>query len=170
MKDSSLKYCPVPPEQQPLNEYQQLKESGFFQWATLEKTVYQQKLTWVWGWGWLIAGPIAAASFHPQKEPVSFMLVGSAGAGLLVALVLARLYLGWSYIRSRLYSEKIFYEESGWYDGQTWKKPPEVLTRERLIATYEIQPILERLQQTTKFLITSVSVGGLIWLGKSWLT
>lgn len=164
MKDFTLKYCPVPVEQQPVNEYEQLKESWFFQWANLEKTAYGKKLTWVWVWGWLVAGPIASASFHPLTKPISFMIMGSGGAGVFVALVLARLYLGWSYIRNRLYCEKIFYEESGWYDGQIWEKPPEVLSRDRLIATYEIQPILTRLQRTALFLLTMVVVGCLIWV------
>ena len=32
------------------------------------------------------------------------------------------------------------YEESGWYDGQIWIKPPEILLQDRLIGTYEIYP------------------------------
>ena len=40
------------------------------------------------------------------------------------------------------------YEESGWYDGQIWIKPPEVLLQDRLIGTYEIYPGLLRLQFT----------------------
>jgi hypothetical protein len=42
----------------------------------------------------------------------------------------------------------IAYEESGWYDGQVWIKPPEVLLQDRLIGTYEILPGLLRLQAT----------------------
>jgi len=45
-----------------------------------------------------------------------------------------RLYLA-GLMCDRLISPTIFYE-SGWYDGQTWTKPSEVLTRERLIVTY----------------------------------
>jgi len=33
---------------------------------------------------------------------------------------------GWSYVGDRLLSAVIPYEESGWYDGQMWVKPPEV--------------------------------------------
>jgi len=51
-----------------------------------------------------------------------------------VLLALVRLYLGW-YMCDRLISPTIFYEESGWYDGQTWTKPSEVL--QRLIVTYK---------------------------------
>jgi len=44
------------------------------------------------------------------------------------------------------------YEESGWYDGQIWIKPPEILLQDRLIGTYEIYPCLQRLQKTVVFL------------------
>jgi hypothetical protein len=43
------------------------------------------------------------------------------------------------------------YEESGWYDGQIWIKPPEILLQDRLIGTYEIYPGLQRLQKTVVF-------------------
>jgi Conserved in the green lineage and diatoms 27 len=34
------------------------------------------------------------------------------------------------------------------YDGQTFVKPPEVLTRDRLLGLYEVKPILQRLKLT----------------------
>jgi hypothetical protein len=40
------------------------------------------------------------------------------------------------------------YEESGWYDGQVWIKPPEILMQDRLVGTYEIYPGIIRLQIT----------------------
>jgi hypothetical protein len=36
----------------------------------------------------------------------------------------------------------------GRYDGQTFVKPPEVLTRDRLLGMYEVKPILARLKVT----------------------
>ena len=48
---------------------------------------------------------------------------------LLVKLfILSLLFMrqGWSYVGDRLLSAVIPYEESGWYDGQMWVKPPEV--------------------------------------------
>jgi hypothetical protein len=83
---------------------------------------------------------------------------------LLVVLVLLRLYLGWYYIRDRLKSEKVFYEESGWYDGQIWHKPPEAVMRDRLIVFYQIEPIMKRLQSTALILGTILGSGSLIWL------
>lgn len=164
MKEPSLEYCPVPLEQQPVHEYEQLKESWFFQWATLEGFAYWRKLVWVWLWGWVIIGPITAASFPPQKYPLLFSLSGTLGALLLVALIVLRLYLGWTYVTSRLRDEKVFYEESGWYDGQIWQKPSEVLTRDRLIVSYEIKPILERLKKTVLILSVVAISSSLIWI------
>jgi hypothetical protein len=163
MKDYSPKFCPVPPEQQPVNEYEQLKTSWFFGWPTLEKSKYWQKLTGIWLLMWMMTGPIAAASFLPQKTPLLFMVSGIVGTSLLLGLILLRLYLGWYYIRDRLGSEQITYEESGWYDGQVWQKTAEELARDRLIISYQVQPILERLQQTALLLASLIGGGSLIW-------
>ncbi len=164
MMDYSVSVCPVPSEQQPINEYQELKESWFYRWATLEVGSYVTKLAWVWGWSWLVAGPVAAASFSPNKHLVQFLLCGGAGASVFLTLMLLRLYLGWSYVRDRLLRETIFYEESGWYDGQTWTKPPEILTRDRLIVSYQVQPILLRLKRTFGILALFFVGGSLIWI------
>jgi Conserved in the green lineage and diatoms 27 len=164
MKGYSREFCPVPEEQRPINEYEQLKESWFFNWATLDPLVYYQKLSWVWFWSWSISGPIAAASFNPQKHPIQFALTGSAGAGLFVVSILIRLYLGWYYVRDRLSQETIFYEESGWYDGQTWLKPTNMLSRDRLIVSYQINPIFTRLHQTVLLLAILAGLGSLFWL------
>lgn len=163
MIESSVDVCPVPSEQQPLNEYEELKTSWFFRYCTLEWREYIIKLAWIWGLSWFVAGPVAAASFPPYKYPAQFVLSGAAGASIGVMLALARLYLGWSYVCDRLGSHTIFYEESGWYDGQTWTKPTQVRDRDRLIVTYQVQPIIQRLQQTFALLALLSLAGGLIW-------
>jgi ABC-type uncharacterized transport system permease subunit len=161
--ESSISVCPVPVEQQPLNEYEELKTSCFFYDCTLELKAYIRTIAWIWGLSWLIAGPVAAASFAPEKYTAKFILSGAAGANLGVILLLLRLYLGWSYVSNRLMSSTIFYEESGWYDGQTWTKPAEILTRDRLIVTYQIQPILRRLKRTFAVFALLLLIGGFIW-------
>jgi hypothetical protein len=150
-------------EQQPLNEYRDLQESWFFCWATLETSAYVKTIVWVWVWSWAIAGPVAAASFAPMRHPVQFLLIGAAGATLFLTLALVRLYLGWFYIHSRLVNTTVFYEESGWYDGQAWSKPPEVLTQDRLITTYQVQPILKRLHKTFGVLGVLILSGIVLW-------
>jgi hypothetical protein len=150
--------CPVPREQQPLEEYQSLKLSWFFKWATLDLPAYMAKMIWIVVWSSFISGSVAAASFAPQKHPIPFLVLTLAGAVGLLMVVWLRLYLGWAYIRGRLECESVFYEESGWYDGQTWIKPQAILDRDRLIVTYELKPILQRLHRTFAIL-------GLILLG-----
>jgi hypothetical protein len=164
MREPPVEFCPVPNEQQPLNEYEQLKESCCFRWVTLEQGQYWRKLSWLWLAGWLAISPIAAASFPLQRYPVRFGLSSTLGATLFLALVLLRLYLGWYYISDRLKSDKVFYEESGWYDGQIWQKPPSVLTRDRLIVSYQVLPILQRLQRTALILAAVVGSLSLLWL------
>ncbi|MGK7895996.1 MAG: CGLD27 family protein [Xenococcus sp. (in: cyanobacteria)] len=148
MNQSALEFCPVPLEQQPQYEYQQLQDSWFFSWVTLELRSYVRKILCLGLAFLLIAAPIAAASYAPTEYPLKFMIASLAGSGFLATLFLVRLYLGWSYLRDRLYRGKISYEESGWYDGQIWEKPQSMLDRDRLIVAYEIQPIVIRLQKT----------------------
>jgi hypothetical protein len=156
--------CPVPLEQQPCNEYEELKESGFFSWVQLEIWDYTKRLVFLSFWGWLLIGPIAGASFPPQKKPLYFLLAGTIGVTICVGLVVLRLYLGWFYISDRLKAEKVFYEESGWYDGQVWQKPEAVLTRDRLIVAYQIEPIMKRLQKTAGILISIIGGSSSLWL------
>ncbi|NJL09334.1 MAG: CGLD27 family protein [Calothrix sp. SM1_7_51] len=163
MMKSSVSYCPVPSEQQPVNEYEELKTSWFFSYCVSSWGKYLRKLGWVFGFSWLIAAPVAASSFPTHKYLGQFILSSFGGASLGVILILLRLYLGWTYVRDRLTSPIIFYEESGWHDGQTWTKPEEVLTRDKLIVSYEIKPILQRLQITFGGLALSFLIGTIIW-------
>ena len=162
-KPSSIAACPVPTEQLPLNEYDDLKESWFFRWATLDLHLYLQKLLWVWIWGLAIAAPVAAASFPPAKHPMQFGLLSAGGAMFFVLLALARLYLGWAYVSSRLADATVVYEESGWYDGQVWTKPTEVLVRDRLVVSYQIQPLLTRMQKTFGGVVALLVSGVVLW-------
>ncbi|WP_299404612.1 CGLD27 family protein [Acaryochloris sp. IP29b_bin.148] len=140
--------CPVPLEQQPLNEYQSLQESCFFRWATLEDAAYLNRGVRLGSLASLVAAPFAATSFSLTEAFSQFVLTLTVVATGILLLLIVRLYLGWSYVCDRLLREKIFYEETGWYDGQYWTKPVEVLDRERLIGTYEVQPILQRLRRS----------------------
>ena len=69
-------------------------------------------------------------------------------------LLTVRLYLGWNHIFKRLSSEKVEYEESGWYDGQIWIKPVNLKEKETLIAFLEVKPILNNLIQILSIILT----------------
>lgn len=45
-----------------------------------------------------------------------------------------------------LASRECCLQETGWYDGQQFVKPPEVLARDRLLGTYEVNPVMRRLR------------------------
>lgn len=55
---------------------------------------------------------------------------------------------GWQHVGDRLISATVEYEETGWYDGQTWVKTPQVLMRDRLMSNYTVKPALARLKST----------------------
>jgi hypothetical protein len=55
---------------------------------------------------------------------------------------------GWQHVGDRLISATVEYEETGWYDGQTWVKTPQVLMRDRLMSNYTVKPALARLKRT----------------------
>ncbi|KAJ8483822.1 hypothetical protein OPV22_016307 [Ensete ventricosum] len=139
----------VPFEQRPVNEYSALKTSTLYSWGELSPGNFFLRLGSLSLVTFTILGaPIAAASFNPSKDPLKFVLAAGTGTLLLVALVVLRIYLGWSYVGNRLLSAVIPYEETGWYDGQMWVKPPEVLARDRLLGSYKVKPVIKLLKQT----------------------
>ncbi len=79
-------------------------------------------------------------------------------------LALLRLYLGWVYVCDRLSNATIFYEESGWYDGQEWTKPEEVLQRDNLIVNYQLKSVLQRLKMTFGIILALFILGGVVWM------
>ncbi|MGI0479753.1 CGLD27 family protein [Geminocystis sp. CENA526] len=163
--NQSTVICPVPLEQQPINEYQELAQSWFFRWATLSKWEFAGKLTWVGSLSLLICAPISGASFSPQETFLPFLICSLLGSSLFVGFALVRLYLGWKYIADRLRKTKIVYEESSWYDGQVWEKPLEFYRRDQLIFQYQVQPLLKRLQKSLIFLLGLIIMGGFsLWL------
>lgn len=72
-------------------------------------------------------------------QPVAWALSATVGSLVVVAAVVVRIFLGWSYVGNRLMSAAVEYEETGWYDGEVFVKPPEVLTRDRLLGMYEVR-------------------------------
>ncbi|MCS6782633.1 MAG: CGLD27 family protein [Gloeomargarita sp. SKYBB_i_bin120] len=160
-----MSLCPVPLEQQPLQEYRTLRDSWFYCWPALSWGAYVRRLLAAAGLGALVALPVAAASFDPWRQPWLFGCASVAGAGLLPSFLLLRLYLGWRYVQQRLASRTIVYEESGWYDGRTWEKPPTLLAQERLVSIYEVGPLLRRLRWS----LAGVALLYAVLMGLGWL-
>jgi hypothetical protein len=155
--------CPVPPDQRPLNEYTSLREECFFSWATLEWHPYLVRLLMLWSLAGVFCAPVSASSLVLRHAPSKFLLATAAGASFWLGLGLIRLYLGWSYVCDRLLSESVIYEETGWYDGQSWTKTAEELAQDRLIGIYQVQPIVKRLRYSLAGLGGMVVVGSILW-------
>jgi len=88
------------------------------------------------------------ASFVTSETKVNIILYTVSFGTFFVALIFLRVYLGWIYVYERLVKATISYEESGWYDGQIWIKTPEVLIQDKLLATYELLPTINRIKNS----------------------
>jgi Conserved in the green lineage and diatoms 27 len=141
--------CPIPFDQQPLNEYIQLKQDILFRWSTKNTTNFIKKLVIIFLVIVITASIITILIAY--KNYMSFKLTmiyyNTIFATLIIKSILIRLYLGWSYVLKRLLSATVFYEESGWYDGQLWIKPAHVLIQDRLIGIYQVMPIMQKLKK-----------------------
>jgi hypothetical protein len=154
--------CPVPQEQRPLQEYQQLCESWFFRWPIHSLGGLVAAL----GGGWILLLPIAiivaTGSVPLRHNPVQLVIAAAVAALLLPLLLLTRQWLGWSYVQRRLVREKIIYEESGWYDGQEWEKPLDWRQQDLLVAQHQVKPILVRLGQALTLVLVLLCFGSSI--------
>ena len=142
----SKKSCPVPFEQQPLNEYFALKESKFFSWSIDENRKYFLMIIYISIVLFILFLPLVIYLVQFNQYFFKFIIVNSSIVSFILFLIFLRLYLGWSYVVKRLLSATVFYEESGWYDGQIWIKTAESLMQDRLIGLYELLPFIKRIK------------------------
>ncbi len=151
--------CPVPHQQRPLEEYRQLNESWFFAWPSQTQDQLNQALLI----SWLLVLPlcllIASGSWALREDPFRLIMAGAVASLVLPLLLLVRQWLGWTYIHKRLLSEKVEYEESGWYDFQIWEKPLAWREQDVLIAQHQVRPILSRLLRSMA-MATGLMLGG----------
>jgi hypothetical protein len=118
----------VPPDQRPVNELKSLREDWLYAWAQLPPPALLARLAAMFAAVFALLGaPISNATFDPAAQPLEFALSASAGSLVVVAVALVRIYLAWAYVGNRLLSAVVEYEETGWYDGQLFVKPPKVL-------------------------------------------
>ena len=161
-EESSL--CPVPQEQRPVREYEQLRESWFFAWPSGGELSLARPLASGWLLALLPCLLVAGGSYALRHSPPLLALSAMVVALLLPLLLLVRQWLGWSYVRRRLVSERVEYEESGWYDGQVWEKPLPWRQRDLLVARHQVDPVLGRLRRAL-LLTVALMAAGLILVG-----
>lgn len=100
--------CPVPWEQQPVNEYQMLNETGLFAWATDPLLSFGIRISAVTvGVSALVGYPIVSLSVNAEQEFLKCCMGALCGGILAATVVTLRLYLGWAYIGNRLFSATV---------------------------------------------------------------
>ena len=152
--------CPVPKDQQPTNEFIELSKSKIFSLPKSKKS-FSLILIKYWVGTFIIFLAISSGSVYFETSILKYILLSFFSSLSFPFLFSLRLYLGWNHIFKRLTSEKIEYEESGWYDGQIWIKPLHLKEKESLIALLEVKPILKNLIQTIS-LITIIALFGIL--------
>ena len=154
--------CPVPKEQQPTNEFIELSKSIIFSWPKTKKSLVLILIKfWVGSFALFLV--ISSGSVYFKTSLLKYILLSFFSSLSIPLLIIIRLYLGWKHVFKRLTSERVEYEESGWYDGQVWIKPLVLREKESLIATIEVKPILNNLIQIFSIILVLVLSGILLF-------
>ena len=144
---AAVEPCPVPPPQRPLQQYEELRDSWFFAWPSRGDAGLTRALLSCW----LLVLPfsllVTSGSWSLRHRPLALALAAAVAAIGLPMLLLVRQWLGWQSIHQRLISERVEYEESGWYDGQVWEKPLSWRQQDLLVAQHQVRPVLARLRR-----------------------
>ena len=155
--------CPVPQNQRPINEFNSIRNSWIISWPFLERNIFYRKLMF----SWLLITPVSLTisygSDYLKNNIFELIFLSFTASVAFPILILIRQWLSWVYIYKRLNSEKIEYEESGWYDGQTWEKPISWRAKDLLIAQHQIKPILNHLKVIILLLI-SIIISSLLFI------
>ena len=152
--------CPVPRDQQPINEYIELSKSIIFSWPKSKKSLIIA-LTKFWLGAFILFLVISSGSIYFKTSILRYILLSFFSRLSIPILIYIKLYLGWNHVFKRLNSEKVEYEESGWYDGQVWVKPLVLKEKESLIASIEVKPILKNLIQIFS-IISVLALSGIL--------
>ena len=154
--------CPVPREQQPTNEFIELSKSKVFSWPKTKKALILVLIKF-WVGAFILFLVISSGSIYFKTSLLKYVLLSIFCSLSIPLLISIRLYLGWNHVFKRLISEKVEYEESGWYDGQVWEKPIALKEKESLIASIEVKPILKNLIQIFSIISVIALTGILIF-------
>ena len=159
MNDSK---CPVPKEQQPTNEFIELSTSRIFSWPKTKKSLILVLIKF-WLGAFVLFLVVSSGSVYFKTSTLKYILLSFFSSLSIPLLLSIRLYLGWNHVFKRLISEKVEYEESGWYDGQIWEKPLVLREKESLIASIEVKPILKNLIQVFSIISVLALLGILLF-------
>mgnify|MGYP001262535924 FL=1 len=153
--------CPVPVTQRPLNEFNSIRNSWIISWPLLGRGIFYRRLIY----SWIIFTPItfiiSNGSNYLKNNIFDLAFISVTTSLLFPILLLSRQWLSWLYIYKRLNSEKIEYEESGWYDGQVWEKPIDWRSKDLLIAQHQVKPIINHLKIITIMLLACILISSI---------
>lgn len=137
----------VPEAQRPVNEYLYLSKQPLFGWAsTNDKNLLLRLLVvYVIVFG-IICWPIAGATYTQDGYAIQKIAASNVGAISLIGFLMIRLYSGWDYVRVRLTSKVIEYEETGWYDGDVEIKTEAEQKRDKFLYNEKVRPVVNRLK------------------------
>jgi len=152
--------CPVPRDQQPTNEFIELSKSTTFSWPKTKKSLISVLIKF-WLGAFFLFLIISSGSVYFKTSTLKYILISFFSSLSIPLLISIRLYLGWNHVFKRLTSERVEYEESGWYDGQVWIKPLVLKEKESLIAINEVKPILKNLIQIFS-IISTLALSGIL--------
>ena len=158
--------CPVPREQQPTNEFIELSKSKIFSWPKTKKSLILVLIKF-WLGAFILFLVISSGSIYFKTSLLKYVLLSFFSSLSIPLLISLRLYIGWNHVFKRLTSERIEYEESGWYDGQVWIKPLILKEKESLIASVEVKPILKNLIQIFSIFLALALSGILLFQYKN---
>jgi hypothetical protein len=140
----------TPVSQQPAQEFEDLKAAPMYSWGQLEDGALATRLAVLYGGVFAaVSLPIALTTYQFPAEVLPALLSANVGTMALLAVLLARLAVGWSYVGDRLTKDMGYYEDSGWYDGFMAVKPPEIRNRDKLLFDLEVQPAVDRVKRFT---------------------
>jgi hypothetical protein len=150
--------CPVPREQRPFYEYLRRKQSGLLGWVKLNETAYTKRFFSTFLTVFLLALPIVNWFINFFYYPLQTIIVNFIVSLIIQGLIYSYFFLAWTYTGRRLVSAKVFYEESGWFDGRVWTKPPTILRHERLLYHYQLLPLISRIGKTLRLIMLNIVV------------
>ena len=154
--------CPVPKDQQPTNEFIELSRSIIFSWPKTKKSLIMVLIKF-WLVTFVLFLIISSGSIYFKTSVLKYILLSIFSSLSIPFLISIRLFLGWNHVYKRLTSEKVEYEESGWYDGRVWIKPLVLKEKESLIALIEVKPILKNLIQIFSIILVLALSGILLF-------
>ncbi len=150
--------CPVPLNQRPIKEFEELCKSWFFSLPNKDLKIFNLSILIVWLTFFPIFLTIFLGSVQLKQNPFQLLFIVSISTSFAPLILLLRQWLGWNYIQHRLLSDIIEYEETGWYDGQRWLKPISWKQKDLLVSQLEVVPIIARVNNALMILLTVIGL------------